>query len=444
MQGTSSPENISTRLQKVAELATQAPGMVFTTLAHHIDVIFLKEAFHLTRKDAASGVDQQTAAEYEEQLDKNLTSLLDRFKSGTYKAPPVKRAYIPKASGAARPIGIPTIEDKVLQRAVAMVLGAVYEQDFLPCSYGFRPGRSCHQALQNLWLGTMGMGGGYVYEVDIRKFFDTLDHGHLRSFLDLRVRDGVIRRVIDKWLKAGVLEAGQLAYPDAGTPQGGVISPLLANIYLHEVLDKWFEHVVKPRLRGKAFLIRYADDFVMVFSNEMDARKVEEVLPKRLGRFGLAVHPEKTRLIRFLPPGGGSGGSGHPRPSFDLLGFTHFWGKSLKGNWVVKRKTAKDRLARALKAVGEWCRVNRHNDVADQFRTLVLKVKGHYQYYGVTGNSRRLNAFRDGAQKLWWKWLNRRSQRSNMTWQNFDLLKKAYRLPFAVVVHSIYRRAARP
>ena len=182
----------------------------------------------------------------------------------------------------------------------------------------------------------------------------------------------------------------------------------------------------------------------MVFSNEMDAWKVEEVLPKRLGRFGLAVHPEKTRLIRFLPPGGGSGGSGHSRPSFDLLGFTHFWGKSLKGNWVVKRKTAKDRLARALKAVGEWCRVNRHNDVADQFRTLVLKVKGHYQYYGITGNSRRINAFRDGAQKLWWKWLNRRSQRSNMTWQNFDLLKKAYRLPFAVVVHSIYRRAARP
>jgi group II intron reverse transcriptase/maturase len=325
-----------------------------------------------------------------------------------------------------------------------MVLGAVYEQDFLPCSYGFRPGRSCHQALETLWRGIMGMRGGYVYEVDIQKFFDTLDHGHLRSFLDLRVRDGVIRRVIDKWLKAGVLEASQLAYPDAGTPQGGVISPLLANIYLHEVLDKWFEHVVRPRMRGEAFLIRYADDFVMVFSNEMDARKVEEVLPKRLDRFGLAVHPEKTRLIRFLPPGGGSGGSGHPRLSFDLLSFTHYWGKSLKGNWVVKRKTAKDRLARALKAVGEWCRINRHNDVADQYRTLVLKAKGHYQYYGITCNARRLNAFREGVQKLWWKWLSRRSQRSDMSWQDFDLLKKTYPLPFAVVVHSVYRRAARP
>ena len=444
MQGTSSPDNISTRLRKVAEQAKQAPDMVFTTLAHHIDVILLKEAFHLTRKDAASGVDQQTAAEYEEQLDNNLTSLLDRFKSGTYKAPPVKRVYIPKSNGAVRPIGIPTIEDKVLQRAVAMVLGAVYEQDFLSCSYGFRPGRSCHQALEMLWRGIMGMGGKYVHEVDIRKFFDTLDHRHLRSFLDLRVRDGVIRRVIDKWLKAGVFEAGQLSYIDAGTPQGGVISPLLANIYLHEVLDKWFEHVVRPRMRGEAFLIRYADDFVMVFSNEMDARKVEEVLPKRLGRFGLAVHPEKTRLIRFLPPGGGSGRSGHPRLSFDLLGFTHYWGKSLKGNWVVKRKTAKDRLARALKAVGEWCRINRHNDVADQYRTLVLKIKGHYQYYGITCNARRLNAFREGVQKLWWKWLGRRSQRGEMGWQDFNLLKKTYPFPFAVVVHSIYRRTARP
>ena len=444
MQGTSSPDNISTRLRKVAEQAKQAPDMVFTTLAHHIDVVFLKEAFHLTRKDAASGVDQQTAAEYEEQLDSNLTSLLDRFKSGTYKAPPVKRVYIPKSNGAVRPIGIPTIEDKVLQRAVAMVLGAVYEQDFLSCSYGFRPGRSCHQALDTLWRGIMGMGGGYIYEVDIRKFFDTLDHGHLRSFLDLRVRDGVIRRVIDKWLKAGVFEAGQLSYIDAGTPQGGVISPLLANIYLHEVLDKWFEHVVRPRMRGEAFLIRYADDFVMVFSNEMDSRKVEEVLPKRLGRFGLAVHPEKTRLIRFLPPRGGSGGSGHPRLSFDLLGFTHYWGKSLKGNWVVKRKTAKDRLARSLKTVGEWCRVNRHNDVADQYRTLVLKIKGHCQYYGITGNASMLNAFRDGVQKLWWKWLNRRSQRNDMTWQDFNLMKKAYPLPIPIAVHSVCRRVARP
>ena len=290
----------------------------------------------------------------------------------------------------------------------------------------------------------MSMGGGYVYEVDISKFFDTLDHGHLRSFLDLRVRDGVIRRTIDKWLKAGVFEAGQVVYPDAGTPQGGVISPLLANIYLHEVLDKWFEHTVKPRLQGKAFLIRYADDFVMVFNNEMDARKVEAVVPKRLGRFSLAIHPEKTRLVRFRPPGGGPGSGGHPQHSFDLLGFTHYWGKSLKENWVVKRVTAKDRLARALKAIGEWCRINRHTDVADQHRTLVLKVKGHYQYYGITGNSRRLNAFREGVQKSWLKWLGRRSQRSDMSWQYLTLLKKKYPLPFAVVVHSIYRGVARP
>jgi len=298
MEGTSSPVGISTRLQKVATLAKQSPDMVFTTLAHHIDLALLKEAFRLTRKDGATGVDQQTAAEYAEDLDKRLTSLLDRFKSGTYKAPPVRRAYIPKANGTARPIGIPIFEDKVLQRAVAMVLGAVYEQDFLDCSYGFRPGRSCHQALQSLWLGTMGMRGGYVYEVDIRKFFDTLDHGHLRSFLDLRVRDGVIRRVIDKWLKAGVFEAAQLVYPEAGTPQGGVISPLLANIYLHEVLDKWFEHVVKPRLKGEAVLIRYADDFVMVFKEEMEPACDIEAEP--LATIVFAIHP--CVPVRKKPP----------------------------------------------------------------------------------------------------------------------------------------------
>jgi hypothetical protein len=207
-------------------------------------------------------------------------------------------------------------------------------------------------------------------------------------------------------------------------------------------LNRYFGDITLDGKRFEEFKI-YAE-CASAFSNEMDAQKVEEVLPKRLGRFGLAVHPEKTRLIRFLPPGGGSGGSGHPRLSFDLLGFTHYWGKSLKGNWVVKRKTAKDRLARALKAVGEWCRINRHNDVADQYRTLVLKIKGHYQYYGITCNARRLNAFREGARRLWWMWLNRRSQRSNMSWQNFDLMRKTYPLPFAVVVHSIYRRAARP
>jgi group II intron reverse transcriptase/maturase len=235
--------------------------MALTTLAHHIDVDFLREAYRRTRKDGAPGVDRQTADEYAQNLEANLQALLDRFKSGTYRAPPVKRVHIPKGDGSkTRPIGIPTFEDKVLQRAVAMVLEAIYEQEFLDCSYGFRPNRSAHQALDALWKTLTEMKGGWVLEVDIKGFFDSLDHGHLRGFLDQRVRDGVLRRAVDKWLKAGVMEAGVLTHPDAGTPQGGVVSPLLANVYLHEVLDRWFETQVRPRLVGRATLIRYADD----------------------------------------------------------------------------------------------------------------------------------------------------------------------------------------
>jgi RNA-directed DNA polymerase len=262
MPGTSNPEIVSTRQQRIAELAKQAPQMGFTSLNHHIDLRWLHEAYLRTRRDGAPGVDGQTAAAYDANLPGNLQSLRDRAKSGTYRAPPVRRVHIPKGPGSVetRPLGIPTFEDKVLQRAVVMALEPVYEQDFLDCSYGFRPGRSAHQALEALWQSTMQMGGGWIVEVDIRKFFDTLDHGHLRQLLRQRVRDGVLLRLIDKWLQAGVLEDGELTYPEAGTPQGGVISPLLANIYLHYVLDVWFAEVVQPRLKGRAFLVRYADD----------------------------------------------------------------------------------------------------------------------------------------------------------------------------------------
>jgi len=261
MAGASKPGDMSTRRQRIAELAKQSPQMGFTSLAHLIDIDWLYEAYRRTRRDGAPGVDGQTAQDYEADLAGNLQALLDRAKSGSYRAPPVRRVHIPKGTGPeTRPLGVPTFEDKVLQRAVALVLEAVYEQDFLDCSFGFRPGRSAHQALEALRQQTMQMGGGWIVEVDIRKFFDTLDHAHLRDLLQLRVRDGVLLRLIGKWLNAGVLEDGDLSFPEAGTPQGGVISPLLANVYLHYVLDVWFEREVKPRLRGPAFLIRYADD----------------------------------------------------------------------------------------------------------------------------------------------------------------------------------------
>jgi RNA-directed DNA polymerase len=274
---------VSTKQERIAELAKQSPQMAFTSLAYLMDLDWLTEAYRRTRKDGAVGVDGMTADEYERDLKGNLQRLLDRAKSDTYQAPPVRRVHIPKGGSATetRPLGIPTLEDKVLQRAVVMLLEPIYEQDFLDCSHGFRCGRSAHQALDCFRNQLMDCRGGWVLEVDIRKFFDTLDHGHLRTFLRLRVRDGVVLRLIDKWLKAGVMEDGSVSYPEAGAPQGGVASPLLSNVFLHYVLDLWFERDVKPRLRQRAFLVRYADDFVIGLRDQGDAQRVLEVLPKR-------------------------------------------------------------------------------------------------------------------------------------------------------------------
>ena len=336
MASASELDPVSTKQQQIAKLAKQSPHMGFTSLAHHIDLRWLHEAYMRTRKDGAPGVDGQTVADFNKDLAHNLQSLLERAKSGTYRAPPVRRVHIPKGTdGDTRPIGIPTFEDKVLQRAVVMVLEAVYERDFHNCSYGFRPGRSAHQALADFWRQTMDTRGGWIVEVDIRKFFDTLDHAHLRELLRRRIRDGVLSRLIGKWLNAGVLEDGNITFPDQGSPQGGVISPLLANVYLHYVLDLWFEQEVKPRLRGRAFLIRYADDFVIGFTCEEDARRVLEVLPKRFGKYGLTIHPDKTRLVAFQPPDRTDrpdSGKGPTPGTFDLLGFTHYWGGRGRGS----------------------------------------------------------------------------------------------------------------
>jgi group II intron reverse transcriptase/maturase len=432
--------SISTRLRRIAKLAREDRERSFLSLAHNIDEYWMWEAYSRTRKDGAPGIDGKTAKEYEVDLMGNLRSLLERFKSGLYRAPPVKRVHIPKGDGSkTRPIGIPTFEDKVLQRAVAMVVEAVYEQDFLDCSYGFRPGRSAHDALGVLWQELTKLGGGWVLEVDIRSFFDELDQGHLRAFLDRRVRDGVIRKAIGKWLQAGVLEEGRLRHDEKGTPQGGVISPLLANVYLHEVVDRWFVEEVQPRLRGRAVLVRYADDFVIVFANEHDAHRVNEVLPKRLERFGLRVHPEKTRLVSFRRPPWGSDGTGPDGPgTFDFLGFTHYWGKGRKrGSWVAKRKTASSRFTRAMKRAREWCRRCRHERVAEQQRQLSRRLKGHYGYYGIRGNYRALSNFYRQVTREWRKWLDRRSGKKSMSWERFNRLLVIYPLPSPKIVHSV-------
>jgi RNA-directed DNA polymerase len=448
MAEASNSGTVCTRQQRIAELARQAPQMGFTSLNHLLDRRWLYEAYQATRVDGAPGVDGQTCAAYSADLPGNLQALEDRAKSGTYRAPPVRRVRIPKGTGPeTRPLGIPTFEDKVLQRAVVMALEPIYEQDFLDCSYGFRPGRSAHQALQALWEQLTVLGGGWVVEVDIRQFFDTLDHAHLRRLLRQRVRDGVLLRLISKWLHAGVLEDGCLTYPEAGTPQGGVISPLLANIFLHYVLDVWFTQQVQPLLKGRAFLIRYADDFVMGFACEEDARKVLEVLPKRFGKYGLTLHPDKTRLVAFgrpaAGPSQGSGAAGAPG-SFDFLGFTHYWGRSRRGAWVVKRRTSRSRFRRAFTKIADWCRRHCHLPLREQQQALWQKLRGHFAYFGITGNVQALQRFRDAVVGLWRKWLGRRRRGGWLAWPDFVALLQRFPLPAARVVHSVYGGAANP
>jgi RNA-directed DNA polymerase len=428
-------------------LAEAMPGVALTTLAHHIDVSFLEEAYRRTRKGGSPGIDGQTSTEYGANLASNLAELLSRFKTGLYRAPPVKRVYIPKMDGE-RPLGLPTFEDKVLQKAVAMVIEAIYEQDFLPCSYGFRPNKSAHGALGQIQGALFKMQGGWVVDLDIENFFGTLDHKHLNAFLDQRVQDGVIRRLIGKWLNAGVFEDGAVRRVSEGTPQGGVISPILANIYLHHTLDLWFEQEVRPRMRGQVWLIRYADDAVIGCALEEDAQRIMQVLPKRLARYGLKLHSEKTRLVPFQRPRRQTGGGHKPAPSspgtFDFLGFVHFWSLSRSGNWVVKQWTSKKRFQRGLKAIAIWCQKHRHIPVAVQHNALRRKLIGHYNYYGITGNGDRLCRFLTCVGRIWRFWLNRRSQGNHMPWERFIKLLERYPLPPAIAYHSAYRPAANP
>lgn len=434
MKGISCPENILTKQRRIAEISRKSPEMIWTTLAHNMDLAWMEEAYRRTRKGGAAGIDGVTSEEYQKGLKRNLQDLLKRARDGQYLAPPVRRVYIPKGEGKEpRPLGIPTFEDKVLQRGVTMILESVYEQDFLDCSYGFRPKRSGHDAIRGLHQGIMRMGGGWVIELDIRTYFDTVDHGKLREVVRERIRDGELIRLIGKWLKAGVLEAGQRYHPEHGTPQGGVISPMLANIYLHKVLDKWFEKEVKPRLMGQAFLVRYADDAVLCFANEGDARRVMEVLSKRFERYGLELHPEKTRLFEFKPLF-----SGKKRETFDFLGWTHHWGKTRKGAWVLKHKTARRRLSRALKRMNQWMKRVRHWAIEEQHEILEAKLKGHYNYYGVSGNGNALSSFFYQVRRLWKKWLGRRSQRAYRSWAWYERLLKAYPLPTPRIKVRLY------
>lgn len=441
---TESPSSlgISPKLERIAKQAKEIQGAI-NTLAHYIDVDWLREAYRRTRKDGARGVDGQSAGAYSEHLEANLQSLLERAKSGRYRAPPVRRVHIPKGDGTeTRPIGIPTFEDKVLQRGVAMVLGEVYEQEFHDFSYGFRPGRSQHQALRAVQKAAWRMKGGWIVEVDIRKFFDSVEHVHIREILRRRIGDRVLLRLIGKWLNAGVVEGLELSYSDEGTPQGGVISPLLANIYLHDVLDGWFVRDVRPALEGHAELFRYADDAVALFARKQDAERFLAVLPKRFGKYGLTLHPGKTRMVSFQRPDLVDDDDDGPG-TFDFLGFTHYWGRSrkptLKGQptskrWFAMQKTAKDRLSRTLRRLYEWCRWHRHDPLEAQHLMLVKKLRGHYGYFGITGNFPALAKVWYMAKRIWQKALARRSQRW-LSWSTMNRILDRFPIPRPRIVH---------
>jgi group II intron reverse transcriptase/maturase len=413
-------------------MAKRYAGSPLTTLSHHLDMLWMREAFGKVRRDSAPGVDGQTVADYGENLDANLRSLLERAKSGTYRAPLVKRVHIPKSETETRPIGMPTVENKVLERAVAMLLEAVYETEFLDCSFGFRPGRSAHQALGAVRTAVMAMNGGWVLDVDVQKYFDTIPHQTLRDVLSLRIRDGVIGRLVGKWLKAGVWEAGQVTYPEAGTPQGGVISPMLSNIYLHEVLDSWFERAIKARLHGRAELIRFADDFVVVCEKREEAEALLAQVTERFQSYGLAIHPEKTRIVDFRHPWR----SGQKPQTFDFLGFTHYWGKTRRGGYAVKSLTKGKKFRAALDKVGTWCKKNRHESMEQQHRELSAQVRGHYAYYGIGGNHRALACFRREVKRLWHYWLNHRSRERKGGERLWQLLAERFCLPPARLVHA--------
>ena len=408
--------------------------MVFTTLAHLMDEDFLTEAFSQLRTDAAAGIDQMTVEEYERNLRERITELHRKLVSREYRAQPARRVWIPKGDGGQRPLAILVLEDKIVQRAVAMILESIYEPHFCKFSYGFRRQHSAHQALTYLRQQCLDLGINWIIDADIQKFFDNIDRAHLRAVLQKRVNDGAILWLIGMWLHVGVMEDGQVVRSEDGTPQGAPISPILANIFLHSVLDEWFQNEVRPRMKGNCFMVRFADDFVAGFTLRSDAERVLGVLPKRFERFGLRIHPEKSRMVQFSRPywrqGKGTG-------SFAFLGFTHYWAKTLGGGWTIKRKTLGKRLSRFLSGIAEWCKANRHEPIGEQYRILSAKLRGHYQYYGVRGNFKMLEVAYEHAQVVWKRWLARRNSENRMSWADYEVkVLELFKLPKPRIIQA--------
>ncbi len=425
MTDISRSERVLTKQKRIAELAKQNLKQGLTSLNQFIDLEWMMEAWQFTRKDGALGMDELTACDFEMELGTNLEILLHEAKSGNYHAPYIKRVHIPKGNGETRPIGITTIGDKVLQRAIVMLLEPIYEQIFTENSFGFRPKRNAHQACDELKKAAWEFYGGYVLEVDIKSYFDTIDKSLLREFLQKRITDGVILRLIAKWLNTGIVERGVVHFQDKGTAQGGVVSPILSNIYLHYVLDEWFETEVMKRLISKSRLIRFCDDFCIYFHVKADAERVYKVLEKRFAKFGLTLHPDKTRIINFRSPYKTQTKQDKKKTqTFGFLGFTFYWSLSRQGNWVIKQKTARKKFNKSLIAFTRWCRENRHGKLSWQLDRVVAKLRGHKNYFGVKGNSRMVGTFQYFALKIWRKWLSRRSNKGYVTLEKMSMIIK--------------------
>lgn len=431
--------NMSPELLKVAERARREPDGKFHSLAHLIDVPALERAFRRQRGDAAAGVDGMTKEQYGQDLGRRLADLHERLKSSRYRHQPIRRVHVPKEKGKTRPLGVAAFEDKMVQDAVREVLEAVYEQDFLDCSHGFRPKRSAHGAIRALNRAAHGGEVCWIIEADIQSFFDSLDRKVLLEMISNRVADGALLRLIGKCLHVGVLDGEEFSTPDRGTTQGSVLSPILGNIYLHLVLDVWFEREVKSRMHGKALLVRYADDFVMGFEYKEDAERTMDVLGKRLGRYGLALHPDKTRLLDFRRPTSDQT-SGKGPSTFDFLGFTLYWRRTRSGRWQMWCKTRSARLRRSIRNVYEWCRRHRHKSVKEQHTALVQRVNGHFNYFGVNGNGPALSQFVRKVQKAWLFWLRKRSQKTRLTWERYAQMLKVFRFPSPTIRVQVWGR----
>jgi len=431
-------ESMSTKLNRIAELAKEDKGLKFFSIAHLLTQDALYEAFESLRKDASVGVDGVTYAAYEVHVWENIRKLHDRLKSGQYRAQPLRRVYIPKEDGRQRPISIPSLEDKLVQKAAVDLLNAIYEQDFLECSYGFRLGRGAQNALDAVGRVICTRPIATVLEADITGYFDAIVRDLLVEMIEKRVNDGNILRLIGKWINVGVIDDGRLLTSETGVGQGQVISPLLANIYLHYVLDEWFEREVKPRLKGEAYEIRYADDFILCFQFREDAERVLDVLTKRFAKYGLTLHPDKTRLIAFgrqalaesEKPGG------QKPATFDFLGFTHICKRSRKGKFSIHVRTMRKRLRRSLLNVTAWCKAHRHDPIEEQQQALNRKMQGHYQYYGRPTNYRSLWEFYRSIRRTWKYWLNRRTRGHTLNWDKFAHLLQRYPLRCPRIVRS--------